>query len=42
MILQAYCETHENQMIMAIKAAYFGGLLLYYGMQRLDLVTWPA
>ena len=28
-----------NRMILAIKAAYLGGLLIYYGMQRLDLVS---
>mgnify|MGYP002803418196 CR=1 FL=1 len=32
-------QSGENQFILAIKAAYLGGLLLYYGMQRLDLVA---
>lgn len=32
-------QVGENQTLRAIKVAYLGGLLLYYGMQRLDLVV---
>ena len=31
-------QVGENQTLRTIKVAYLGGLLLYYGMQRLDLV----
>lgn len=32
-------QVGENQTLRTIKVAYLGGLLLYYGMQRLDLVV---
>eukprot|EP00438_Fugacium_kawagutii_P006058 Skav218241 [mRNA] locus=scaffold4566:219235:221521:+ [translate_table: standard] len=33
-------QTGDNSALRAIELAYLGGLLLYYGMKRLDLVPW--